>query len=68
MEKDSSDRCGVLGGYTPEEYKHHFSKSWWKQIISDGKIELLHPRFEWNTNQKKIYMKSQTHQISYTTS
>ena len=67
MEKDSNERIAVLGGYMPEEYKHHFRKSWWKQIISNRKIELLHPRFEWNTNHKKNYMKSKTHQISHTT-
>ena len=68
MEKDSSDRSAVLGGYTPDEYKHHFNKPWWKQVINNGKIKLLHPRFEWNTNNKKNNMKSQTHQISHTTS
>lgn len=53
MEKDSRNRIAVLGGYTPDEYKHHFNKSWWKQIISYEKIRLLHPRFDWNTTNNK---------------
>ena len=39
--------------HTFELFKEGYSI---EQIVKFKKIELLHPRFEWNTNHKKIYM------------